>query len=125
MTINYEYETQSVTITEVKEPNTHTTERRDVTRNYRRNDDLVFNDNRITPPNALALNNEPFILNGTFSQGNGYCLYDGSETEVGNITLQADFSNCNMRVSIPNYLTTHYVEFYEENGELYVYANGR
>lgn len=125
ITINFEYETQDVTITEVKEPNTHTTERRDVTRNYRRNDDLVFNDNRITPPNALTLNNEPFILNGTFSQGNGYCVYDGDETEVGNITLQADFTNCNMRVSIPNYLTTHYVEFYEENGELYVYANGR
>lgn len=125
LTINYEYETQDITITEVKEPNTQTTERRDVTRNYRRNEDLIFNDNRITTPNALTLNNEPFILNGTFSQGNGYCLYDGSETEVGNITLQADFSNCNMRVSIPNYLTTQYVDFYEENGELYVYANER
>lgn len=125
ITINYEYETQDITITEVKEPNTQTTEQRDVTRNYRRNDDLIFNDNRITPPNALTLTNEPFILNGTFSQGNGYCLYDGSETEVGNITLQADFSNCNMRVSVPNYLTTQYVDFYEENGELYVYENER
>lgn len=119
--IDYEYETQDVTITEVKEPNTQTTQRRDVTRNYRRNDDLIFNNNRITTPNALTLVNEPLILTGTFSQSNNSCVYNGDETEVGNITLQANFTDCNMCVSVPNYLTTN-VEFYEQNGELYVYT---
>lgn len=122
ITINFEYETQDITITEVKEPNTQTTERRDVTRNHRRNHDLIFNDNRITPPNALTLVNEPFILNGTFSQVNGYLTYTGIETEVGNITLQSNFNICNMQLSVPNDMTDE-IEFEVENGSLIVTTN--
>ena len=122
ITINYEDETQDITITEVKEPNTQTTERRDVTRNHRRNHDLIFNDNRITPPNALTLVNEPFILNGTFSQVNGYLTYTGIETEVGNITLQSNFNTCNMQLSLPNDMTDE-IEFEVENGSLIVTTN--
>lgn len=120
--INYEYETQDIGITEIKTPSALTTTRRNTTRNYRRNHDLIFNGDRVTNSNPVTLTNPQVLIVGTFTENNGYLEYSGLETEVGNITLQSNFNTCNMQLSIPNDMTDE-IQFEVENGALVVTTN--
>lgn len=119
--INYEYETQNITITEIKTPSTLTTTRRNTTRNYRRNNDLLIA-NRIADRNVITLQNPQIMPSGTFTATDGYIMYNGSETEVGNITLQSNFNTCNMQLSVPNDMIDE-IQFTVENGALVVTTN--
>lgn len=100
--IDFEYERQNITITEVKAPNTLTTTKENTTRNYRRNSDLLFHDNKLTERNTTVLSNDAITINGTFSGATGSVIYTGDEPETGCITLQPNFTDATMQLSVPN-----------------------
>lgn len=99
--IDYEYNTQNVTISEVKAVTPRTTVRRDMTRNYRRNHDLVFNDNIVADANEITLTNET-VGSATFAASNGYMTATSDDVEIGCITIQPNFNDCAMQISVPN-----------------------
>lgn len=99
--IDYECNTQNVTISEVKAVTPRTTVRRDMTRNYRRNHDLVFNDNIVADANEITLTNET-VGSATFAASNGYMTATSDDVEIGCITIQPNFNDCAMQISVPN-----------------------
>lgn len=101
MQTDYELERQTVTIEEVKTATPRTTQRSDVTRNYRRNADLIFNDNTITEPHILTLQNDP-PTGATFSTSNGCMMAVSDDVEIGCVTIQPDFDIGTMKLSVPN-----------------------
>lgn len=100
--IDYEYERQTITLSEVKQPNALQTTRENITRNYRRNNDLLFNNNRITERNTTVLINDAITITGTFTTSTGHLIYTGDDVETGCITIQPNFNNATMQVSVPN-----------------------
>ena len=100
--IDYEYERQTITLSEVKQPNTLTTTRENTPRNYRRNNDLLFNNNRIAERHTTVLINDAITITGTFTTSTGHLIYTGDEVETGCITIQPNFNNATMQVSVPN-----------------------
>lgn len=98
---DYEYNTQNVTISEVKEATPLTTIRRDTTHNYRRNNDLVFNDNVVADANEMTLANAA-VGSATFAASNGYMTATSDDVEIGCLTIQPNFNDCAMQISVPN-----------------------
>ena len=119
--IDYANDTHTVTISEIKDNLPCETTRRDVTRNYRRNTDLIFNSNRLTDANVLSLVNADASISGTFTQtANNACYVSDNPAEQARyIALQPNFENGTLQVSVPNEIDS-LVTFSVENRALKV-----
>jgi len=93
-------ETQSVTLVQVKEPALMTTTRRETTRNYRRNRDLITNAEPTARVEVALINTDARRITD-FDASNGFVLFDGDRV-TGNMAFQTDFSGGNMLLSVPN-----------------------
>lgn len=103
--IDYEYNTNSVTLVEVKQPTPLVTTRRNRTRNYRRNRDIIANP-QTTYDNKITIGSYIVGIGTTFSTSNGYLIANSSSVIYGCLTIQPNFENCDMLVSVPQLLET-------------------
>ncbi len=111
---DFEYNTDMVRLVEVKAPQTFTTSRRNVTKNYKRNGDLVQNPD-ITRRNTAMLTPTAAGTITSFALNDGTLSIVSDELE-GNITLQPEFEGGTLQVSIPD--GAEGVEFTLTNGSL-------
>ena len=106
LTINYEMETATATIVEVKEPQQQPATRSNRTRNYHRNDDLVFNAEIADPDRDELVTDYDPNFNRALSRSSvtgTWFLETLSEVE-GLVTMQPQFDGENnaLLVSVPN-----------------------
>lgn len=118
MEIDFELERATVGLAQVKAPANLQTTRRNATRNYRRNADIIANP-QTTYDNKITLTGETMDWSnfGGFSDNNGFLrcgTYNDAETIAANITIQPNYTNGTMQISIPNDL----------DGDITATANG-
>ena len=115
--INYEYETAEATITEVKTAAVQSTIKQNRTRNYKRNNDLLFTAKQVALK-PIQLDNSIIIGTRTI---NGSTMTTTSEDE-GNITIQPQLTeDSRLLVSIPNEVDA--VPSVDNNGHLLLTFN--
>ena len=115
--INYEYETAEATITEVKTAAVQSTIKQNRTRNYKRNNDLLFTAKQVALK-PITIDNSIIIGTRTI---NGSTMTTTSEEE-GNITIQPQLTeDSRLLVSVPNEVDA--VPSVDNNGHLVLTFN--